>query len=63
MNLFRVQERPVADSNFAARFPMNGIQSPKRFSLVVRNVDSRNSLDESVADIAKRFKRRKKFDA
>lgn len=55
VNLFCGDQRPIADSNFATIFTMNGIELLERFGLVVGNVDSRNSLDERVADIANRF--------
>src|SRR5260370_10875170 len=43
VNLLRSEKRPIAHSDLTPHFAMNGTETPQRFSLVMRNVDPRDS--------------------
>src|SRR2546428_10499 len=62
MNLFIRQQRPICDADVAPDFVMNSLEPPQHFSLIIRDIDTRNSLDERMSANARCFQRSKLLD-
>jgi len=62
VNLFIRQQRPICDADAAPDFVMNVLEQSQHFSLIIRDIDTRNSLDERMSANAGCFQRNKLLD-